>query len=365
MFEPIEKNGKRWLPVFIAGEYPQATIDEAFLFQVALNYDVTFHEAPIWLGHPGYDDTGHKEPQALAWVEALMLVGSVLYACLKDETPEFKKLIAEKRFKVWSAELVEFLVNGSEHKPYLFAIGLTNRPAVHGIKPFTINADQKFTGHIFKGSEIENKYIFEITNSKNQKENKMKKLILELCKKYGLTFTESDDDSKIVTALEGKFTEVSGKVTELETKVKTFTQASGDNGAAKIAELQTKLDEQEKKLADQNAERITEFVDAAIASGKLVPAQKDSMVELGKANFTSLKNFVAAQGTNPLFTKQVNTGAAASPAAAVFNLNDAKYKHPTENRQVTFSDLAKDFKLQEKFTYDEIEALRIAEAAQS
>lgn len=357
MFEPIEKNGKKWLPVFIAGEYPQAVIDEAFLFQVTLNYDSSFHEAPIWLGHPGYDDTGKNEPQALAWVESLMLVGSVLYACLKDESPEFKKLIAEKKFKVWSAELVEFLVNGEERKPYLFAIGLTNRPAVHGIKPFTIAEDQKFTGHNFKTAEIGSKYIFEITNSKNQKENKMKKLIIELCKKYGLKFTESDDDSKILAALEAHVSGISGKVTDLETKVSNFTHQSNTGDAAKIKSLEDEL----KRIND---ERITEFVDNAVIAGKIMPSQKDAMVELGRNNFTHLKTFIGEQAKNPLFTKQVNAPGAAVPAAKVFNFTDAKYKHPKENRQVTFTDLVNDFDLQSKYTTEEIEALRLAESSE-
>lgn len=352
MYEPIEKNGKTFLPVFVAGVYPQATIDELFLMQVVLNYNKSFHAAPIWIGHPGYEETGKNEPQALAWVASLMLVGKVLYAELEDESPEFKALIAGKKFKVWSAELVEFIVNG-ENLPYLFAIGLTNRPAVHGLKPFTVAEYTKFTGHNFKTTEIQKKFLFEQTEFTNQTKQEMKEHILKLLRKFKIEFTDADDESTLLNKLESF---VSAKFTDFESKIATFTNAS--TGAAdSVAQLQTEL----QKIKD---ERVGDFVEAAILAGKVLPSQKEALTIMGKADFAALKNFIGEMGKHPMFTKQINSGNGDTPAALKFDSTDARFKHPKENRPVTFTDLVNDVDLSGKFTTDEIEALRIAEIAQ-
>lgn len=365
MIEPIEKNGKLYLPLFIAGKYPQANVDEMFLFSVAVNYDpVNFHEAPIWLGHPEeFNEGGTNEPKALAWIESLMLMGAVLYACIKDETEEFKSLIKNKQFKRWSAELVVFTVDGNE-MPYLYAVGLTNRPAVKGLEPFAKFTNDDFKNHKFQNENIKQRFLFEQTNSNNQNNQSiMKDLIVKLMQKFKVSFTDADDEKALVTKLENFISGKDTEVTNLKTKVAQFTDAPG-NTSPELQTLKTEVETLKQKNETLQAERVADFVDAAISSGKFLPTQRDSMINMGKTDFENLKTFVGAQAKHPLFTKQVTPGSMDATAFKT-DFTDAKFKHPKENRQVTYEDLKNDLTLSGRFTTEEIKALREAEESKA
>ena len=79
-----------WIEIFRAGTHTDAsgikmTFTEAHLDEIVASYDATLHEAPVVVGHPKTDDP------ALGWVSALKREGKSLYKQERDVQPELEE----------------------------------------------------------------------------------------------------------------------------------------------------------------------------------------------------------------------------------------------------------------------------------
>lgn len=95
-----------------------------------------------------------------------------------------------------------------------------------------------------------------------------------------------------VKALKGEHTSLTSKKSELEQK---------------LAELQTKVDE--AKTAN-----ITQLVDGAVTSGKIIAAEKDTYVKLATADFESTKSILDAKKAHTTLTAKLDVSGKEIPA---------------------------------------------------
>jgi len=114
----------------------------------------------------------------------------------------------------------------------------------------------------------------------------LKKLLAAI----GLADTASEADAlSAVTALKAKADSADG----LTTQVAALKAANPDPAKFVPVETMQSLQTQVASLtARLNNGEVTEVVDAALTAGKLLPAQKEWAVELGKSNLAALKAYV-------------------------------------------------------------------------
>lgn len=227
----------------------------AMLQSVADNYTPATHEAPAVIGHP------KDNHPAYAWVESLSFDDGegVLYANFSQVEPQFAQLIQDGRFKKRSASFYppNHPSNPTPNSPYLRHVGFLGAqpPAVKGLKDFT------------DFSDVDDLPTYE--------------------------FTEFTTDSTTQNPNQ--------KDDTVENKDEKDTTNNGANPAAedaKRAEKQAALDAKEKVLAEKEsaiaareaafAKReqdlkeadFSEFADALVKKGQIVPAEKDAVVSV-------------------------------------------------------------------------------------
>lgn len=119
-----------WVEIFRAGDYrPQgkSLISRADLERVIRNYDPTYHEAPVCVGHP------KDNLPAYAWIDRLALNGDVLLAKERQVDPNFGEARKAGRYKKRSAAFYQDAsgnVTGLRHVAYLGA----QPPEVKGLQ---------------------------------------------------------------------------------------------------------------------------------------------------------------------------------------------------------------------------------------
>lgn len=113
--------------IFRAGNYPQRSVSEEDIAQIASSYDASFQEAPISIFHWG-------DGFAYGWIKELKAEGSSLLASFKDVTDELKAMVATKKLKNHSIELYEDLQGKGLYLKALAMLG-SAAPAVKGMNP--------------------------------------------------------------------------------------------------------------------------------------------------------------------------------------------------------------------------------------
>ena len=262
----LEINGVNYYHVFTAGKYPQGEISNEFLMQAANNYNpVDFHEAPVWIGHPSKETA---EPEALGWIDKLIAKSEKLYVSFSFISEKLKSLIENKKFKRCSVELVTFNVAGQDF-PYLYAIGITNRPAVKGLEPITFIEPVTFAGHNFKTDDISRKLHFnsEIKLQNKTGTSKMNEL-KKLAEKLNLDVIKFDTDDKLSKEIVRLFDDKSNEIQLLKNKnAKLLENESTAESGAKYTELLNELSKLKKA-------RAGELIENAMLTKKLLPSQK-------------------------------------------------------------------------------------------
>lgn len=92
----------QWLEIFRAGDYgDKGSFSNEDLDQMVANFNPSFHEPPVVIGHPVHD------APAYAWVEALKRRGNTLLGKLKQVDPKFEEMVKAGHFKKRSASLYQ------------------------------------------------------------------------------------------------------------------------------------------------------------------------------------------------------------------------------------------------------------------
>ena len=90
----------QWLELFRTGDYgDKGNFTNSDLDQIVRNFDPSFHEAPVVIGHPRHD------APAYAWVEGLKRGGETLLGKFKQIDPKFEEMVKTGRFKKRSISL--------------------------------------------------------------------------------------------------------------------------------------------------------------------------------------------------------------------------------------------------------------------
>ena len=324
----VEIDGKKYYHCFTAGQYAQATITSEHLRQIAERYDASVHMAPVWIGHPSEDPSqvGVWEPEALAWVDSVIAVEDKLYISFAYVGPEFRQLIESHKFKYVSVEIVTYNDPDAGDYLYLFAVGLTNRPAVKGLPPLTSVA---FTGRAFR-KDHQSRVAFSESFQKNN--NNMNKHLLDIAKAANVA-TDNMTEEAIVAAVTAKF--AASPVQEKPT-----------------TESDSELQDLKAKLEAVEAERVAELVDTAVKSQKILPAQVDKFTSLAKADFKLCKEILSQLPAKEDLTKHSVTH------GGKVNFADPRFKDPA-GKQITYRDYLKmDADGRAAFTDEEVAALR-------
>ena len=333
----LEINGNKYFHVFTAGKYPQGEIGENFLEQAANNYDpVNFHEAPVWIGHPGKDK---DEPEALGWIDKLIAKAGKLYVSFSYISDKLKSLIENKKFKRCSVELATFNVDGKDF-PYLYAIGITNRPAVKGLEPIN------FTGHNFKTDDIKQKLNFnsEIKKYNQTQSTQMNEQIKNLADELKIDIRKFSDEEKITGEMIRLFKDKENEISTLKNKIAKLEENSPSS---------VKYNELIEELNNLKKSRAAELVENAVLSKKLLPSQKEDLISFAETDYVKCKTFIEKLEINPVFTgKMIN-----NKTFSYADLTDPKFTKP-DGTKITYEDILRDLTLQSKFTDEEIEMLR-------
>lgn len=236
-----------WIEIFRAGDYSaqgKGVITRSDLERVIRNYDPTYHEAPVCVGHP------KDNLPAYGWIERLALDGDTLLAKEKQVDPKFDEARKTGRFKKRSAAFYKDAagnISALRHVAYLGA----QPPEVKGL------ADVQFSD---KGREfIEVGFGEEESVADDQKtfNERLTAFFSELFKGSGSstkTFTE-DDVKRIVGEAVAPF---QAKVTQLEADLQKQTTA---------------FSEREQKIAGSEVkQRAIEAVNRLKSAGKWIPA---------------------------------------------------------------------------------------------
>jgi Mu-like prophage I protein len=332
--------------IFKAGTYePQGTFTAKDVFDIANGYDpVNIHEACMWVGHPNLFG---GEPKALAWIKSLQAAGEDLQAEFTDVSPELKRMIDSKEFKRCSVELgkvkKEDGAGGFTEQWYLFAVGLTNRPAVGSLSPLTFSntADRKFFPDKFTGERVSfalNDITFFSPNNPNQNQTIiMFAKLIQTAAKFGLNVTgvsETNADA-LFAQMESKYAALSSENSDLKT----------ENTSLKT------------ETANFSKQRAEDLLASAVSLGKIPPADKAKYVSFAQANYADAKVMFEAMPVNPVLRKDLTGIAAASGS----DTPDAKFtdengKPLTYDKFLEFA--KKNPKYVDKFTEAEINKLK-------
>lgn len=319
-------NGKKYYHVFTTGAHPgKIDVTDKMLEEIARNYDpANFHEAPVWLGHP--DDNKDGEPEALAWIDSVLAVGNKLYVSFSYVSDEMKKLIENQSFKRVSVEIVKFKTDDGKEVLYLYAVGLTNRPAVKGLEPITF-AGRKYNHDYSERFAFNEKF-------QNYNSNQMNQYLIKVAELFGLDVTKFTTESSLQEAITVKFNEA-----------KTTSPVKDKEINSDFATLQAQYNELQQ-------ERVKELVDGAIKDLKILPANKEEWENLAKTNYSIAKQSIANMSTHKdLVSKIVDTGN--TP-----NLTGEKFKK-TDGSTMTYREFLKmDPVSQSKYTTEEVAELK-------
>lgn len=220
--EPDYSNG--WIEIFRAGDYTKqgkAKITPADLDRVVANYDPSYHEAPVVIGHPESDGP------AWGWIADLKREGDFLLAREAQVDPAFAEMRIAGKFKKRSAAFYRDAngsVCGLRHVGWLGA----QPPAVKGLQ------DVAFDDHGQDFIEMTEE-VNSMMDEKTLREKFMEFFGELIGKKSGSAAAFSEDDVKRIASDAVVFATQSYRedVKKLETQLK--------EQAAKFAEREQKI----------------------------------------------------------------------------------------------------------------------------
>lgn len=353
MFEHL---GEKYYEIFtINDRNPEYTdpVTREIIAIVAKVYNVLFHEAPLWVGHPLDDDgqilsANKEEPEALAWIKSLIAIDNTLYASFSSVNDEAKYLSESKRFKYLSAEFVKYLIDGVP-TPYLFAIGFTNRPGCKGLEPILFTEIKK---HKFNKEYNERITFSEISNFNfiNQTQNQMNQYLTNAAKTAGVEIKPDATEDQISTAIIAKFTEMKNKIAGLETKI-TELNNSHTAGSDNIKQFTDELN----KL---KTERNLALVESAISAGKVLPAQKDGLLVFADKSYEDCKKYIDALPVSKVFDGKTIKPGQENITSAQIDFTEQKFINPKSQMPYTYAEVIKDNAIMKNFTDDELLALK-------
>lgn len=284
--------------VFTAGKYPQGDVTVEDLKQIADGYDPDFHEAPLTLNHK-------TEGPAMGWVSNVVAKGRDLFVGFKSISDDARKITGKGEYKRPSIEISNYDGKGK----YLRAVSLVLFPAVKGLPEMQFKtADGEAVIYFSEG---------EINLNTNQNNNNME-LIQKFSEMLGLNENATLED--VVNGLNDKYEEQLVKNTSLLTEVEALK-----------AEV--------KKFGESQVDIL---ISNALASGKIVKAQEESIKKFADTDFESCKSFIDSL-----------------PVKSIYQNNATKTKTTESKSQtVKYEDIIKDPSLKDQFSEEELTELR-------
>lgn len=222
-----------------------------------VNDKVTGYRPPLKLGHDDAQkfigqNKGSGAP-ALGWVHNLRRIGNKVVADFKDVPSKLLDMIRQKRYNSVSIEMLPSLeFDGKNYSTVLTAVAILGAelPAVKGLKELSATLG-------FAGAQA-------VTLSQKEEDTNM------------VTYTQEQHDALVAAAVGKAKTEFeaehTGKVTKLDGDLKAAV-ARADTAEAALAQFKSEAETNE----------ITMFVDGAIKEGKVMPAEKDNLIAVGKS----------------------------------------------------------------------------------
>jgi len=222
---------------------------------IVKNYDPKIHEAPNVIGHPKTDDP------AYGWIQSLKKIGQKIFANT-DIAPDLWEKIKNGEYKKRSVRIYRNLIHeGKSLGKYLGHVGWLGAmpPRKKGMADVDVFSQDE---------EIEyDDYSKEIEVEKN------KETLME-------NFTQVQVDQLIAatkTELQNDFAEqLKVKTKELEDKIISLEKDNSDF-AETIEAKDEEIKDLNKKTTEQDA---ADFAEQLIKDEKLLPKEKDSIVEL-------------------------------------------------------------------------------------
>lgn len=229
--------------------YGEVLISDANLGTMKKNFENKVRGIDISIDYTHDNDSGEKP--AAFWIKALEIrenkdgKGKGLFA-RGEFTPGGLKKISEKEYKYSSADFVVDYVNEQgQHFPYVLRGGsLTNKPFIKGMDAIKLS---------------------EYEPVKKEIKSMNKEQLMAALKEFGVD----------VAALQTDSTGLKTKVAELENKIKELSALPAQK-ESEIASLKTELAKANQKIVDEAKEGA---FDGLVRAGKVVPAQKESILK--------------------------------------------------------------------------------------
>jgi hypothetical protein len=259
--------------VFKPGKYGDFEVTPDMVQELADNYDPTYKKSPINIDHWGGESYG--------WIESVQFTGGFLEADITF-TDEGKSLLATGKYKYPSIEVVDY-----DGKPYLRAIALTNYNRVKSLPELKYSENEEGE-NIRRFADPTCGLTFGKTDIEKPKSNiKMKTLIKQLAGLFSVNYSENSSDESVLES-------VIASAGDTLSKVKAFSDA--EVTVEKFNEMKTKIE----SFSDQRAE---DLVSSAVASNKIVAAQKEKYLKLAKADYDSVSEIFSEIKPGTAFVK--------------------------------------------------------------
>lgn len=331
---------------------------------MARYYDPNFREAAVWKGHHPSTHVGKDEQGALSWIFPVTAIEDKLYVSFSFMSQTFLDLVKSMEFKYCSVEVMYYELVSGEVIAYLKGLGLTNRPAVEGLEPLQTllyDDENELTLSDFPAKAVKGDYTltaklkdakhvktvsFTLKISNNQIYNQMQ--LTETTKKTLKAM--NIDPAKFVTeeaaqeAIQKTAADAQAKITDLESKVTSLTNATGTAAAEESPEA--------KRVKALELTLATNLVNDAIDKKKILPSEKQSYIDMALLDYSKTAGIIAGLQERAEFTQQqIDTGK--TP-----DLKDPKFIK-ADGKELTADDLDSNPGLiaEHKLTADDCEAI--------
>jgi len=268
-----------WIEVFKTGTHTSGngvtkTYQDEDLDNMAKLYnDQKDHTAPLVLGHPATDDP------AYGWVKELKKAGDKLLAYVDEVSDDIVKAVKDGAYKKVSIALYP--------DGLLRHIGLLGAtpPAVKGLGAVQFAEGMEFEEYLMSPDAGNDSMVSKILSGIKNLFN-----IEALQDAVKLTLNSSNNYSEIQKQEEIEMEGLKARIAELESKLQTQSDAHSAQFSeltAKITELTTlvatkaKEDETVKKTSafETAKSEFASFCEILCKEGKMLPAEKDSVIE--------------------------------------------------------------------------------------
>ncbi len=264
-------------PIFEVGTWNKMEFTEADLDEIAANYSELEkqHQVPLKLGHNDKQPLTDGQP-ALGWIANVRRVGKQLLADFSDMPKIIKDMIAKKRFRAVSVELLMGLKRGDKSYKYVLdavAILGAEQPAVHTLPDLNLFLAKRSLAYDEGGRRVAFERQVDRVSFTSRKEpggsmdeEEVKRMIAAATGPLQAemnTLREQNADYK------KKFTEEEDKRIKAESIAKDM-KAKDD---ARDAEANTA----KVKMARDN---VTALLEEGVKAKKITPAQRDKAIKM-------------------------------------------------------------------------------------